>query len=234
MKRVVSEMHMEEVAIAYGMTETSPVSLMTRRDDDLVRRTSTVGTVMPHVEVKVIDPSSGLELPRGVPGELCTRGYSVMLGYWDEAEKTAEAIDVAGWMHTGDLAVMDAQGYVNISGRIKDMVIRGGENVYPREIEEFLYSHPDIADVQVVGVPDEKYGEELMAWVVLKPGREPLTVEQVRAFCTGQLAHFKIPRYVHIVEGFPMTVTGKVRKIEMREAAVEILHLEDAAAIKHA
>jgi fatty-acyl-CoA synthase len=234
MKRVMSEMHMAEVTIAYGMTETSPVSTMTRRDDDLVRRTSTVGTVMPHVEVKIVEPTSRLELPRGVPGELCTRGYSVMLGYWDEPEKTAEAIDAAGWMHTGDLAVMDAQGYVNISGRIKDMVIRGGENIYPREIEEYLYSHPDIADVQVVGVPDLKYGEELMAWIVMKPDRPPLTVEAVKQFCSGELAYYKIPKFVYIVDGFPMTVTGKVRKIEMRERAVEILHLEEAAAVKHA
>jgi fatty-acyl-CoA synthase len=234
MKRVVAEMHMAEVTIAYGMTETSPVSTMTRRDDDLDRRTSTVGTVMPHVEVKVVDPATGLELPRGSNGELCTRGYSVMLGYWDEPAKTAEAVDTAGWMHTGDLAVMDAEGYVNISGRIKDMVIRGGENVYPREIEEFLYSHPDIADVQVVGVPDVKYGEELMAWVVMKPDRPALTVEAVREFCGGQLAHYKIPRYVHVVDGFPMTVTGKVRKVEMREVAVELLGLQDAAAVRHA
>ncbi len=234
MKRVVSEMNMHQVAIAYGMTETSPVSTMTRMDDDLDRRTATVGTVMPHVEVKIIDPATGLEVPRGTPGELCTRGYSIMLGYWDEPEKTAEAIDAARWMHTGDLAIMDDAGYINISGRIKDMVIRGGENIYPREIEEFLYSHPDVADVQVVGVPDVKYGEELMAWIVMRPDREPLTAEGVRAYCQGKLAHFKIPRYVHIVDGFPMTISGKVRKIEMREAAVEILHLEDAAAIKHA
>ena len=234
MKRVVDEMHMAEVTIAYGMTETSPVSTMTRREDDLDRRTSTVGTVMPHVEVKIVDPATGLEVPRGVAGELCTRGYSVMLGYWAEPAKTAEAVDAAGWMHTGDLAVMDAEGYVNISGRIKDMVIRGGENVYPREIEEFLYSHPDIADVQVVGVPDVKYGEELMAWVVMKPDREPLTAEAVREFCHGQLAHYKIPRYVHVVDGFPMTVTGKVRKVEMREVSVELLGLQDAAAVRHA
>jgi len=234
MKRVVAEMHMDEVTIAYGMTETSPVSTMTRRDDDLARRTSTVGTVMPHLEVKIVDPASGLPVPRGTPGELCTRGYSVMLGYWEEPSKTAEAVDVAGWMHTGDLAVMDAEGYVNISGRIKDMVIRGGENVYPREIEEFLYTHPDIADVQVIGVPDATYGEELMAWVVLKPGRETLTAEAVREFCTGRLAHYKIPRYVHVVGGFPMTVTGKVRKVEMREQAVDLLGLKDAAAIRHA
>lgn len=234
MKRVVSQMHMAEVAICYGMTETSPVSTMTRADDDLDRRTSTVGQVMPHVEVKIIDPATGLELPRGVSGELCTRGYSVMLGYWADPEKTAEAIDAAGWMRTGDLAVMDAEGYVNISGRIKDLVIRGGENIYPREIEEFLYLHADIADVQVVGVPDARYGEELMAWIVMKPDRDPLTVEQVRQFCSGQIAHYKVPRYVHIVEGFPMTVTGKVRKIEMRETAVELLNLEDVAATRHA
>ncbi|WP_088317920.1 AMP-binding protein [Kineosporia sp. R_H_3] len=234
MKRVVDEMHMAEVTIAYGMTETSPVSTMTRREDDLDRRTSTVGTVMPHVEVKIVDPATGLEVPRGTAGELCTRGYSVMLGYWDEPAKTAESIDAAGWMHTGDLAVMDAAGYVNISGRIKDMVIRGGENIYPREIEEFLYSHPDIADVQVVGVPDVRYGEELMAWVVMKAGREALTAEAVRAFCADQLAHYKVPRYVHVVDGFPMTVTGKVRKVEMRAQAVEILGLQDAAAVRHA
>ncbi len=234
MKRVVSEMHMAEVAIAYGMTETSPVSTMTSMDDDLDRRTSTVGTVMPHVEVKIVDPVTGMELPRNTPGELCTRGYSVMLGYWLEPERTAEAIDAAGWMHTGDLAVMDDEGYVNISGRIKDMVIRGGENIYPREIEEYLYTHPDIADVQVIGVPDQRYGEELMAWVVLKPGREPLTAEGLREFCQGQLAHFKIPRYVHLVETFPMTISGKVRKVEMREAAVGLLGLDEAAKIRHA
>ena len=234
MKRVVTEMNMREVAICYGMTETSPVSTMTRADDDLDRRTSTVGQVMPHVEVKIVDPAAGLELARGLPGELCTRGYSVMLGYWDEPEKTAQALDVAGWMHTGDLAVMDVEGYVNISGRIKDMVIRGGENIYPREIEEFLYTHPDIADVQVIGVPDATYGEELMAWIVMKPGSEMLTVEGVRAFCSGEIAHYKVPRYVHIVDGFPMTVTGKVRKIEMREHAVSMLGLGEAAAARHA
>jgi fatty-acyl-CoA synthase len=229
MKRVVGELHMAEVTIAYGMTETSPVSTMTRREDDLDRRTTTVGTVMPHVEVKVVDPPSGLELPRGAAGELCTRGYSVMLGYWAEPDRTAEVVDAAGWMHTGDLAVMDAEGYVTISGRIKDMVIRGGENIYPREIEEFLYTHPDVADVQVIGVPDPTYGEELMAWVVMKPGRDPLTVEVVRAFCAGMIAHYKVPRYVHVVDGFPMTVTGKVRKVEMRERALELLDLEAAA-----
>ncbi len=223
MKRVMSQMNMSEVAIAYGMTETSPVSTMTDRDDDLDRRCATVGTVMPHVEIKIIDPATGLELPRGVPGELCTRGHSVMLGYWGEAERTAEAIDVAGWMHTGDIAVMDDAGYVQISGRIKDMVIRGGENVYPREVEEFLHTHPDVADVQVIGVPDEKYGEELMAWIVLRAGAEPLTAEAVREYCRAHLAHFKIPRYVHLVDDFPMTVSGKVRKIEMRELARDLL-----------
>jgi fatty-acyl-CoA synthase len=234
MKRVVAEMHMTEVAICYGMTETSPVSTMTRSDDGLARRTETVGRVMPHLESKVVHPATGLVLRHGEPGELCTRGYSVMLGYWDQPEATAEAIDAARWMHTGDLATMDSDGYVNIVGRIKDLVIRGGENVYPREIEEFLYAHPDIADVQVIGVPDAKYGEELMAWVVLRPGAEPLTAEAVRAFCAGKLAHFKIPRYVHVVDGFPMTVTGKVRKVEMRERALDILDLHDAAGIRKA
>ncbi|MET8151000.1 AMP-binding protein [Actinoplanes sp. NPDC049668] len=228
MKRVVAEMNMGEVAICYGMTETSPVSTMTRRDDGLDRRTGTVGRVLPHLESKVISPETGLPVPRGEAGELCTRGYSVMLGYWDQPEATAEAIDAARWMHTGDLATMDADGYVNIVGRIKDLVIRGGENVYPREVEEFLYSHPDISDVQVIGVPDTRYGEELMAWVVLRPGAKPLTAEAVRAFCAGRLSHFKVPRYVHVVEGFPMTVTGKVRKVEMREMAVELLGLRDS------
>jgi fatty-acyl-CoA synthase len=226
MKRVVEEMHMSEVAISYGMTETSPVSTMTRIDDDLARRTGTVGRVMPHLEVKVVDPVTGRTLAHGEPGELCTRGYSVMLGYWEQPDKTAEAIDAARWMHTGDLATMDDGGYLSIVGRIKDMVIRGGENVYPREIEEFLYTHPDIADVQVIGVPDPKYGEELMAWVVMRPGAEPLTTEGVRTFCEGRLAHYKVPRYVHVVDGFPMTVTGKIRKMEMREDAARILGLE--------
>jgi fatty-acyl-CoA synthase len=226
MKRVVAEMHMTEVAICYGMTETSPVSTMTRGDDSLTRRTETVGRVLPHLESKVVDPATGLPVGRGEPGELCTRGYSVMLGYWDQPEATAEAIDQARWMHTGDLATMDPDGYLNIVGRIKDLVIRGGENVYPREVEEFLYSHPDVADVQVIGVPDERYGEELMAWVVLRPGAEALTAEAVREFCRGRLAHYKVPRYVHVVDGFPMTVTGKVRKVEMRARAVSILALQ--------
>ncbi|MFT3855183.1 MAG: AMP-binding protein [Ilumatobacteraceae bacterium] len=234
MKRVVSEMNMAEVSICYGMTETSPVSTQTRRDDDVERRVSTVGQVMPHVEVKVIDPETGRVAPTGQPGELCTRGYSVMLGYWNEPEKTAEAVDAAGWMHTGDLAVMDGDGYVNIVGRIKDLVIRGGENVYPREVEEFLYTHPAIADVQVIGVPDARYGEELMAWIKVKPGADAPSAEDIRSFATGRLARYKIPRYVHVTDEFPMTVTGKVRKVEMRERSVELLGLQDAAAIRHA
>lgn len=234
MRQVISKMNMSEVAICYGMTETSPVSLMTRADDDLVRRTETVGRVMPHLEVKVVDPATNRPVPVGEPGELCTRGYSVMLGYWEEPDKTSEAVDPARWMHTGDLATMDEAGYFSIVGRIKDMVIRGGENLYPREIEEFLYGHPSIADVQVIGVPDEKYGEELMAWVILKPGADPITVDDVKEFCTGKLAHFKIPRYVHVTQEFPMTVTGKIRKVEMRETAIAILGLEQAAAVRHA
>jgi fatty-acyl-CoA synthase len=234
MKRVVAEMNMAEVAICYGMTETSPVSTMTRGDDSLARRTETVGRVMPHLESKVVDPATGLPVERGEPGELCTRGYSVMLGYWEQAGATAEAIDQARWMHTGDLATMDSEGYLNIVGRIKDLVIRGGENVYPREVEEFLYAHPDILDVQVIGVPDERYGEELMAWVVLRPGASALTAEAVKDFCQGRLAHYKVPRYVHVVDGFPMTVTGKVRKVEMREQAVSILDLGGAAAVRNA
>jgi fatty-acyl-CoA synthase len=234
MKRVVGEMHMSEVTIAYGMTETSPVSTQTRRDDDLERRVSTVGTVHPHVEVKVVDPESDVTVPRGETGELCTRGYSVMLGYWDEPEKTADVLDATHWMHTGDLATMDADGYVNIVGRIKDLVIRGGENVYPREIEEFLYSHPDIADVQVIGVPDQRYGEELCAWIRLRDGAEPLDATAVRAYCEGKLAHYKIPRYVQVVDEFPMTVTGKIRKVEMRERSVELLGLQGVAAAQHA
>ncbi len=234
MKRVVHDLGMDEVTICYGMTETSPVSTQTRADDDLERRVGSVGTVHPHVEVKVVDPDTGQTVPRGQPGEFCTRGYSVMLGYWDEPAKTAEAIDAARWMHTGDLAVMDEFGYLNIVGRIKDMVIRGGENVYPREIEEFLYTHPDIVDAQVIGVPDEKYGEELCAWVRLREGATELSVETLREFCTGKLAHYKIPRYVQVVEAFPMTVTGKVRKVEMRERSVELLGLHDAAGIQSA
>jgi fatty-acyl-CoA synthase len=225
MKRVMAEMGMADVTIAYGMTETSPVSTQTHPDDSLEHRVATVGRVHPHVEVKVVDPESGATVPTGTPGELCTRGYSVMLGYWEEPERTAEAVDAEGWMHTGDLAQMGEDGYLSIVGRIKDMVIRGGENVYPREVEEFLYTHPDIEDVQVIGVPDARYGEELMAWVKLRPGAAELTTEQLRAYCEGRLAHFKIPRYLHLVDGFPMTVTGKIRKVEMREEAVKLLGL---------
>lgn len=231
MKRVIDEMHMPEVAICYGMTETSPVSTQTRVDDDLERRTATVGRVMPHLEVKVVDPATGRTVPSGTPGELCTRGYSVMLGYWDEPDKTAEAVDAARWMHTGDLAVMRDDEYVNIVGRIKDLVIRGGENIYPREVEEFLYTHPDIEDVQVIGVPDERYGEELMAWICMRPGAGSLDAEAVRAFCAGRIAHHKIPRYVRVVDEFPMTVTGKVRKVEMRRISIELLGLEGAAGV---
>ncbi|MFJ2060460.1 AMP-binding protein [Streptomyces sp. NPDC087908] len=217
MKRVVAEMNMAEVSICYGMTETSPVSTQTRRDDDLERRTGTVGRVMPHVEVKVVDPATGLTVGRGAAGELCTRGYSVMLGYWDEPEKTAEAIDTGRWMHTGDLAVMRDDGYVQIVGRIKDMIIRGGENVYPREIEEFLYGYAKIADVQVVGVPDERYGEEILACVIARDPADPPTLEDVTAYCRDRLAHYKIPRRVEVLTEFPMTVSGKVRKVELRQ-----------------
>ena len=226
MKRCISDMHMTEVSICYGMTETSPVSTQTRIDDDLERRVASVGRVHPHVEVKVVDAASGLTLPRGQTGELCTRGYSVMLGYWEDPERTAEAVDRAGWMHTGDLAIMAPDGYLNIVGRIKDLVIRGGENIYPREVEEFLHTHADIADVQVVGVPDPRYGEELCAWVRMREGAEPLTAEQVREFATGRLAHYKVPRYVLVVDEFPMTVTGKVRKVDMRAESTKRLGLE--------
>ena len=225
MKRCISEMNMAEVSIAYGMTETSPVSTQTRSDDDLERRTETIGGVHPHVEIKVIDPLSGETVERGTTGEFCTRGYSVMLGYWDDGARTSEAIDDDGWMHTGDLAVMREDGYCEIVGRIKDMVIRGGENVYPREVEEFLYAHPDIEDVQVIGVPDEKYGEELCAVLRMRPGVEPLDAVAVRAYATGKLAHYKIPRYVMVVDEFPMTVTGKIRKVDMREKAARELGL---------
>jgi fatty-acyl-CoA synthase len=233
MKQCVSEMHMEEVTICYGMTETSPVSTQTAVDDPLDQRVGSVGRVHPHVEVKVVDPATGLVVRRGDTGELCTRGYSVMLGYWNDPEKTAEAIDAGRWMHTGDLATMDVDGYLNIVGRSKDMVIRGGENVYPREIEEFLYGHPDIIDVQVIGVPDVKYGEELMAWVRVREGAA-LSRDDVAEFCRGKIAHFKIPRYVQVVDEFPMTVTGKVQKFKMREAAIESLGLGDAASVETA
>jgi fatty-acyl-CoA synthase len=233
MKKVVDRMHMAEVAICYGMTETSPVSTQTRVDDPLERRVGTVGRAGPHVEVRVVDPGTGLVVERGRPGELCTRGYSVMLGYWEDPERTAEAIDRAGWMHTGDLATMDDEGYLNIVGRSKDMVIRGGENIYPREIEEFLYTHDGIADVQVIGVPDEKYGEELCAWILPRAGVE-LDEDAVRDYCRERLAHFKVPRYVLFVDEFPMTITGKVQKFKMRELSVERLGLEDAAAVRSA
>jgi fatty-acyl-CoA synthase len=214
-----------EMTICYGMTETSPVSTQNRTDDTFEQKVGTVGRVGPHLEIKVVDPVTGETLPRGQAGEFCTKGYSVMLGYWEQPDKTAEVL-VDGWMHTGDIAVMDESGYVQITGRIKDMVIRGGENIYPREVEEFLYTHPDILDAQVIGVPDAKYGEELMVWVRLRAGVPELTPEALRAFCSGQLAHYKIPRYVHITDEFPMTVTGKVRKVEMRERSVEILGLD--------
>ncbi|WP_018547088.1 AMP-binding protein [Streptomyces sp. LaPpAH-108] len=222
MKRVVAEMHMAEVSICYGMTETSPVSLQTRVDDDLEHRCGTVGRVLPHLEVKVVDPATGVTRPRGAAGELCTRGYSVMLGYWDEPERTAEAIDAGRWMHTGDLAVMREDGYVEIVGRIKDMIIRGGENIYPREIEEFLYGHPKIRDVQVVGVPHERYGEEVLACVVPQDAADPLTLEELHAYCRDRLAHYKIPSRLQILAGFPMTVSGKVRKVELRETYGEL------------
>jgi fatty-acyl-CoA synthase len=234
MKRVQTEMNMREVGIAYGMTETSPVSTQSRADDDLDRRTATVGRVMPHVEIKIIDSNTGLVVPVGTAGEICTRGYSVMRGYWQEPDKTAEAIDAGGWMHTGDLAVMREDGYVNIVGRIKDLVIRGGENVYPREIEEFLYGHPDIEDVAVIGVPDERYGEELLAWIRLRPGADPIDAAALRAFCQGRIAHNKIPRYVRITDAFPMTVTGKIRKVEMRQVSIEELGLHGAAGVRTA
>ncbi|MGI8590464.1 MAG: AMP-binding protein [Nakamurella sp.] len=234
MKRVVDRMGMTEVSICYGMTETSPVSTQTRADDSLERRVSTVGRVHPHVEVKVVNPSSGETVPRGEPGELCTRGYSVMLGYWNEPARTGEAIDSDRWMHTGDLAIMDEEGYLNITGRIKDMVIRGGENVYPREIEEFLFTHLDVLDAQVVGVPDARYGEELCAWIKMRDGAQPLTAESLREFASGKLAHYKIPRYVIVVDEFPMTITGKVRKVEMRTRSIEWLELGDAAGAKNA
>jgi fatty-acyl-CoA synthase len=226
MKQCVDRMHMSEVTICYGMTETSPVSTQTESGDSLHHRTSTVGRVHPHVEIKVVDPSSGRMLSSGETGEFCTRGYSVMRGYWNDPERTAEAIDAHGFMHTGDLATMDEEGYVNIVGRIKDMIIRGGENVYPRELEEFLYTHPDIVDVQVIGVPDSRYGEELMAWIQVREGAS-LTVDDVRAYCQGRIAHYKVPRYIKFVSEFPMTVTGKVQKFLMREQAKEELGLED-------
>jgi fatty-acyl-CoA synthase len=230
MRRVGAEMGIHEMTIAFGMTETSPASTMVRRDDTLEHRCATVGEAMPHTEIKIVDPVTGLTVPRGESGEFCTRGYLVMSGYWEDPERTSEAIDGAGWMHTGDLATIDADGYVRIVGRIKDMIIRGGENVYPREIEEFLYGHPDIADVQVVGVPSERYGEEIMAWVIAREGAS-LDADEVRAFCRGKIAHFKIPRYVTACTAFPMTVTGKIQKNKLREQAIEELGLHAAAQI---
>ncbi|MBW3603951.1 MAG: AMP-binding protein, partial [Actinobacteria bacterium] len=227
MKQVISRMHMEEVTICYGMTETSPVSTQTGPDDDIEQRVSTVGPVHPHVEVKIVDANDlHTVVPRGEPGELCTRGYSVMLGYWNDDERTAEVIDDGRWMHTGDLATMDDDGYVEIVGRIKDLIIRGGENIYPREIEEFLFEHPDIADVTVVGVPDAKYGEQVLAWIQAVADTE-LTEEQVREYCSDEIAHYKVPRYVQFVDEFPMTVTGKIQKFKIREQAIADLGLDD-------
>jgi len=225
MKRVVNQMNMQQVTIAYGMTETSPVSFQSSTEDPIDRRVSTVGRIHPHVEVKVVDPN-GRVVPRGEPGELLTRGYSVMLGYWDDPQRTAEAIDAAGWMHTGDMATIDGEGYCNIVGRIKDMIIRGGENIYPREVEEFLFRHPKVQDVQVVGIPDEKYGEELCAWIILREGQKA-SEEDVRAFCDGQIAHYKVPRYIRFVDEFPMTVTGKIQKFLIRQKMKEELGLRD-------
>ncbi|GMV09306.1 MAG: fatty-acyl-CoA synthase [Gemmatimonadota bacterium] len=233
MKRVQLEMHMQEVTICYGMTETSPVSTQSAIDDPLEKRVGTVGRVHPHVEVKIVDPDTGAIVPRGEKGELCTRGYSVMLGYWNDESATAAAVDAAGWMHTGDLATMDAEGYVNIVGRIKDMIIRGGENIYPREIEEFLYTHPSVQDAQVIGVPSEHYGEEVMAWIVPRPGSAP-TAEDIISYCRGRISSYKIPRFVKFVESFPMTVTGKIQKFRMREMAVEELGLQAAAGARTA
>ncbi len=230
MKRVWTDMGIDQMSIAFGMTETSPVSTQVRIDDTLEHRCATVGEAMPHTEIKIVDPETGHTQPLGEPGEFLARGYLVMRGYWNDPERTAEAIDEARWMHTGDLATMDEDGYVRVVGRIKDMIIRGGENVYPREIEEFLYTHPDVADVQVVGVPDERYGEELMAWIIPRDGARP-SEEEIREFCRGQIAHFKVPRYVKLVDEFPMTVTGKVQKFKMRQAAIEELGLEHAASI---
>jgi len=225
MNRVIADMNMHDVAICYGMTETSPVSTMTRSVDTMAQRTETVGRTMPNLESRIVDPATGEVLDRGAIGELCTRGYAVMQGYWNQPDKTAEAIDPEGWMHTGDLARMDQDGYIVIEGRIKDMVIRGGENIYPREIEEFLYTHPDIQDVQVIGVPDAAYGEELMACIILRPGAGPLDAAALAGFCEGKLARYKIPRYVDVRESFPMTVSGKIRKVDMRQEAVARLGL---------
>jgi fatty-acyl-CoA synthase len=228
MKAVQADMHMEEVTICYGMTETSPVSFQTATGDPVDKRVATVGRIHPHVEVKVVDPDNGRVVPRGTTGELCTRGYVVMLGYWEDPEATAEAIDPAGWMHTGDLATLDGDGYANIVGRSKDMVIRGGENIYPREVEEFLYQHPAISDIQVIGVPDARYGEELCAWVRLREGRQ-VTGDELRDWCRGKIATYKIPRYWRFVDAFPMTVTGKIQKYKMRQTSITELKLQNAA-----
>ena len=233
MRQVVDQMNMREVTIAYGMTETSPVSTQTSADDPLEKRVTTVGRVHPHVEIRIVDPETGETVPRGTGGEFLTRGYSVMLGYWNDEARTAEAIDSDGWMHTGDLAVMDDGGYVNIVGRIKDMIIRGGENVYPREVEEFLYTHPDIVDVQVIGLPDVRYGEEVMAWIHLRDGADT-TDEDIKEFCRASIAHFKVPRYIKFTDSFPMTITGKIQKFKMREQSIEELGLGEAAHIRSA
>ena len=233
MRQVVDQMNMREVTIAYGMTETSPVSTQTSADDPLEKRVTTVGRVHPHVEIRIADPDTGETVPRGTGGEFLTRGYSVMLGYWNDEARTAEAIDSDGWMHTGDLAVMDDGGYVNIVGRIKDMIIRGGENVYPREVEEFLYTHPDIVDVQVIGLPDVRYGEEVMAWIHLRDGADT-TDEDIKEFCRASIAHFKVPRYIKFTDSFPMTITGKIQKFKMREQSIEELGLGEAAHIRSA
>ena len=233
MRKVIDKMHMSQVTICYGMTETSPVSTQTGAEDDIEHRTATVGRVHPHVEIRIADPDSGATLARGESGEFQTRGYSVMLGYWNDEERTAEAIDGDGWMHTGDLAVMADDGYVKIVGRIKDMIIRGGENVYPREIEEFLYGHPDIADVQVTGVPDQRYGEEIAAFIIAREGATP-DPDAIRDFCRGKIAHYKIPRHILIVTEFPMTVTGKIQKYKLREQAIDELGLHAAAGVETA
>ena len=233
MRQIVSRMHAREICIVYGMTETAPVTFMSRPDDPLERRVSTVGSVMPHIEAKIIDPESGQIQPLGVPGEICTRGYALMPGYWENPSATQLAIDAQGWMHTGDLGMLDAEGYLNVVGRIKDMVIRGGENIYPRELEELLYQHPAIAAAQVVGVPDARMGEELMVWVIVRDGMS-VTDDDVRDFCRQRVAHFKVPRYVKQVQAFPLTVTGKVQKFRMRELAIEELGLATAAAIRTA
>ena len=233
MKQVVERMSMHEVTIAYGMTETSPVSTQTSTTDPIDKRVSTVGRVHPHVEIRIADPATGETVPRGQSGEFLTRGYPVMLGYWNDEAATRAAIDTDGWMHSGDLAVMDEEGYVKIVGRIKDMIIRGGENVSPREVEEYLYTHPDIVEVQIIGVPDVTYGEEIMAWIQLRDGAV-LAEHEVKDFCKGMIAHYKIPRYVKFVDEFPMTVTGKIQKYVMRETSIRELDLADAAQVRSA